>query len=35
MLHAKFPGNQTIGSREEDFLRAFTICICMAAILVK
>ena len=25
MLHAKFPGNQTVGSREEDYRRVFTI----------
>ena len=25
MLHTKFPGNRPAGSREEDFLRVFTI----------
>ena len=25
MLHTKFPGNRPNGSREEDFLRVFTI----------
>ena len=28
MLHAKFGGNHTIGSVEEDFLRVFTIYGC-------
>ena len=28
MLHAKFRGNQNIGSGEEDFLRVFTIYEC-------
>ena len=28
MLHAKFCGNQTIGSREEESLRVFTIYRC-------
>ena len=28
MLHAKFCGNQTIGSAEEDFRRVFTIYGC-------
>ena len=26
MLHTKFLGNRPAGSREEDFLRVFTIC---------